>query len=132
LIDSAPAVDIAAYSLATVRVDSVSGEDYSSRTPDKRAVDSFGTSDILARAISRYLADAFALNDSTGIGDGIAYQTIKTIRNVTTATDVKSYALSKNFLVDTSAMLDAGVLAIQGYCDWTYFSADYVGESRQF
>jgi hypothetical protein len=125
--------DARVYDISKTSTDTVIGSDTLLRATSKKTTDSFSTSDVLTmtRFISRYLTDAFALNDGADIGDGITYQSIKTVINLATVSDIKAYAISKR-LVDASLVSDAGLLVSQGYCDLTYFSADYVGSARQF
>ena len=56
---------------------------------------------------------------------------VKVRSNLATITDVIS--IVKNTLFsDTSALTDSGSVRNQGYCDFSYFEADYVGDSRTF
>ena len=56
---------------------------------------------------------------------------VKVRSNLATIADVIS--IVKNTLFsDTSALTDSGSVRNQGYCDFSYFKADYVGDSRTF
>jgi molecular chaperone GrpE (heat shock protein) len=160
-------------------------------------------SDVVSRAVNKLLADAFALNDGTDVGDGSTYSFQKFINNVTsvgdarffaiaktltdqlgvaddvaieaaksladafsassatftsfskaladtlTAADVAAVASTKTFsdtagtadssvrsttkaVADSFGFSESGSVISQGYCDLTYFEADYVGEYRTF
>jgi molecular chaperone GrpE (heat shock protein) len=160
-------------------------------------------SDVVSRAVNKLLADAFALNDGTDVGDGSTYSFQKFINNVTsvgdarffaiaktltdqlgvaddvaieaaksladafsassatftsfskaladtlTAADVAAVASTKTFsdtagtadsavrsttkaVADSFGFTESGSVISQGYCDLTYFEADYVGEYRTF
>jgi hypothetical protein len=160
-------------------------------------------SDVVSRAVNKLLADAFALNDGTDVGDGSTYSFQKFINNVTSVGDARFFAIAKTLtdqlgvaddvaieaaksladafnmssatftsfskaladtltaadvaavastklLSDTAGTADlavrsttkavadsfgfseSGSVISQGYCDLTYFEADYVGEYRTF
>ena len=160
-------------------------------------------SDVVSRAVNKLLADAFALNDGTDVGDGSTYSFQKFINNVTSVGDARFFAIAKTLtdqlgvaddvaieaaksladafsassatftsfskaladtltaadvaavastklLSDTAGTADSAVRSTtkavadsfgfsesgsvisQGYCDLTYFEADYVGEYRTF
>jgi molecular chaperone GrpE (heat shock protein) len=160
-------------------------------------------SDVVSRAVNKLLADAFALNDGTDVGDGSTYSFQKFINNVAsvgdarffaiaktltdqlgvaddvaieaaksladafnassatftsfskaladtlTAADVAAVASTKTFsdtagtadsavrsttkaVADSFGFSESGSVISQGYCDLTYFEADYVGEYRTF
>jgi hypothetical protein len=93
--------------------------------------DTFTTSDTATRSISKTLTDAFALNDLADIGDGIAFQFDDYTNNVVSTSDSAEVTSAKG-LSDSLFSLDSGTLISQGYCDITYFSENYVGESRTF
>ncbi len=159
--------------------------------------------DVVSQAVNKLLADAFALNDGTDVGDGSTYSFQKFINNVTsvgdarffaiaktltdqlgvaddvaieaaksladafsassatftsfskaladtlTAADVAAVASTKTFsdtagtadsavrsttkaVADSFGFTESGSVISQGYCDLTYFEADYVGEYRTF
>lgn len=87
--------------------------------------------DSKALSLNKNLADAFALNDGSVIGDGIAFVAATRISNVVVTSDFEVYSLTKQ-LTDAISAVDSGVVSMQGYCDLSYFSTDYVGISRQF
>jgi hypothetical protein len=160
-------------------------------------------SDVVSRAVNKLLADAFALNDGTDVGDGSTYSFQKFINNVASVGDARFFAIAKTLtdqlgvaddvaieaaksladafsassatftsfskaladtltaadvaavastklLSDTAGTADlavrsttkavadsfgfseSGSVISQGYCDLTYFEADYVGEYRTF
>jgi molecular chaperone GrpE (heat shock protein) len=159
--------------------------------------------DVVSQAVNKLLADAFALNDGTDVGDGSTYSFQKFVNNVTsvgdarffaiaktltdqlgvaddvaieaaksladafsassatftsfskaladtlTAADVAAVASTKTFsdtagtadsavrsttkaVADSFGFTESGSVISQGYCDLTYFEADYVGEYRTF
>jgi len=93
--------------------------------------DTFSTSDTTAFSATKYLSDAFGLNDSTDVGDGSTYTYTKQIGNVVLTQDFVSQAYNKT-AVDTTTISSFGSLVSQNYCDPTYFASDYVGDSRVF
>ena len=70
--------------------------------------------------------------DSFAVSDAAAKEFAKTITGDTTSyTD--SVSLAPGLVkTETIAAEDAGSLLSQGYCDFTYFAEDYVGETRTF
>jgi len=76
-------------------------------------------------------SDAFGLNDSTVYFDGLNTQFVKLVSNVAFVNDneILAFSITKANTVSTS---DIGALVNQGYCDFTYFATDYIGETRVF
>lgn len=113
--------------------DAISVPDALARVTQKPASDSVTAPDSidLSMAYVRVLESGFATNDSTGVGDGLAFQATKSFNNVSFANDshVKGTALKK---LESLSITDTGSLVSQGYCDITYFAEDYVGDSRSF
>jgi hypothetical protein len=100
-------------------------------TFDKTLDDAFSTSDTTALGVTKYLSDAFGLNDSTDVGDGSTWTYVKQINNVVFAQDFVLRVHAKA-VSDAITISSSGALVSQGYCDPTYFAADYVGDSRVF
>jgi hypothetical protein len=161
------------------------------------------SSDVVSRAVSKLIADAFAMNDGADIGDGTEYLFQKYVNNVASIGDARFFDIAKTLtdelgvedsialeavkaladafsassatftsfskaladtltaadvaavastkiLSDTAGTADSAVRSTtkavadsfgftesgsvisQGYCDLTYFEADYVGEYRTF
>lgn len=82
-------------------------------------------------ALAKRLSDGVAMNDALDAGDGAVFSFAKGVSNVTIVGDATSKQIGKA-RADTAAVVDAGVLTMQDYCDITYFAEDYVGESRVF
>ena len=97
----------------------------------KPATDSVSASDASVRSFFKNLTSGVAMNDSFAAGDGLTYSFAKGITNVVFAADAANFSHSKS-VSDMIGTTDAGVLAIQNYCDITYFAEDYVGEFRTF
>jgi hypothetical protein len=119
----------------------------------KAAYDSFSASDaITTMSFAKFLTDGVAMNDSFDAVDGSQYAFTKGVSNVVFASeelsrqvdyargftdatgeveDAKYLAFVKS-LADNTTTSDAGSLRSQGYCDFTYFAEDYVGDSRTF
>lgn len=93
--------------------------------------DSQSTSDYKNWQFNKTLRDAFGINDTAVIGDGIAFTSSKFAANVFTPSDRYISELSKA-LTDATTASDSGLLVLQGYCDQSYLAADYVGISRSF
>ena len=160
-------------------------------------------SDAVSRAVSKLIADAFAVNDGADVGDGSTYSFQKFINNVASIEDARFFDIAKTLIdelgvaddialeavkaladafsassatftsfskaladtltaadvaavastkilsetagtadsavrstakavVDSFGFSESGSVISQGYCDLTYFEADYVGEYRTF
>ena len=119
----------------------------------KAAHDSFVASDaITTMSFAKFLTDGVAMNDSFDAVDGSQYAFTKGVSNIVFASeelsrqvdyvrgftdatgaveDTKYFDFVKS-LADNTTTSDAGSLRSQGYCDFTYFAEDYVGDSRTF
>ena len=116
--------------------------------------DSGQTSDAIDNfAISKSLQDSSAFSEvqnmnfhkfvqeATGVTDDLDGEAtadddqemtfVKVRSDLATMTDILNIVKSK-ILADGSALADSGSLRSQGYCDFSYFEADYVGNSRNF
>jgi hypothetical protein len=132
-VDIQSVTDLSSLSLLQSQFDTASVTDLDTWSLVAIKNDSFGLDDVVlqVRNYVRQLNDAFALNDSADVGEGINVQTIKTFSNVAFLSDalINTLALSKFEALSTS---DAGSLVSQGYCDLAYFADDYVGATRSF
>lgn len=97
----------------------------------KPITDAFTFTELLTRSLTRTIQDGFAMNDSADLADGITYQTVKYVTNVTFVNDSSSRAWNAN-KADSISLGSAGFLSSQNYCDLSYFAEDYVGVSRTF
>lgn len=133
LADNVLANEYSYMSVAKAVADSLLVDDVFNKILNKGVPETVTMTDSLVRTLIyiRNIFDAFAVNDSTGVGDGLAVQSIKTISNVAFLADafLKQYALRKTETITSS---DAGSLVSQGYCDLSYFAEDYVGAIRSF
>jgi hypothetical protein len=111
--------------------DSVDALDAHSIDFSRPLADSFELVENTSSVFTKSLSSGVAMNDSFDLGDGAIYVFTKGVMNVVFAQDAHVKAYNKA-LADMIAVTDAGVLAIQNYCDITYFAEDYVGESRIF
>jgi hypothetical protein len=109
----------------------------------KTLTDELGVSDGVALEAVKALADAFSASSATFTSFS------KALADTLTAADVTTVAFTK-ILSDTAGIADSAVQSTtkavadsfgfsesgsvisQGYCDPTYFEADYVGEYRTF
>ena len=125
--------DFTLFSNEKLTIETVNTEAAISKLFVTQKQDSVGFVDFVTKELVflRDLSDAFAVDDFTGIGDGLNVQSFKTIGNVAFLNDVsnKSLELSKTEVLLTS---DIGFLVSQGYCDLTYFADNYVGSTRSF
>jgi hypothetical protein len=97
--------------------------------PAKDETVTFGDSN--SYAFNQFLTEAFAMNDLADIGDGISFEFIDFTANVVTITEAAVISTAP-FATDSFALSDAGVGAMQDYCDITYFAEDYVGTRFTF
>lgn len=82
-------------------------------------------SDTKSVVFSKKLANSF------GSRDVLAKATARPITDNARVVDLKAFAFSKA-RTDAATLSDSGSLRSQGYCDFSYFSEDYVGVSRTF
>jgi len=133
LTDSTTITDAVTVVLVFIRnfADSAGVSDVSAYAFIKALVDSVSTTEQLYFAISKLLTDGVGMIDSFDLYDGATYTFTKALSNVSFATDAVVLTPQKGVL-DTITMDSAGYLRSQGYCDFTYFAEDYVGDSRTF
>lgn len=93
---------------------------------ESTSVDDYDRSSIVKR-----LSDLFALNDGTGIEDGLNFFACKGISNLTFANDFESAAFGKT-VKEQIATPDAGLVTTETYSDPTYFDSDYAGRRTTF
>jgi hypothetical protein len=72
-----------------------------------------------------------ALTEQPGVAELAALGSSKTFADGGITTDSPVKSIGKDF-ADSSTFEDDGSLRSQGYCDFDYFSEDYVGQSRTF
>lgn len=105
--DTASLMDQAALDISKSISEGASVFDASMAFLDKRVADVAGVSD------SKALSLAKQANDAAGFSD------------------VKQVQVGKG-TQDAAGVGDSGSLRMQGYCEFSYFAEDYVGESRTF
>lgn len=105
--DSYKALDRITFGFGKALLETSRFSDSKSFAISKQMADLFGSRDLLAKAMSRPLTDNAC------------------------AVDLKAFAFSKA-RTDAATLSDSGSLRSQGYCDFSYFSEDYVGVSRTF
>lgn len=131
--DSVGLTDTVTTTLVFIRnlSDSASSADFSSWSFNKLNQDSLALADQQVSVIQKAVNDGVAMQDQTGIGDGIAFVFTRSINNfVFTADNLANQSLlSKS---EPTTATDSGILVMQGYCDLTYFAEDYVGVARSF
>jgi len=94
-------------------------------TPDAK-VETVTSGDSSSYVFNQFLTEAFAMNDLADIGDGISFDFIDFTANVVTITEAAVINTAPS-VTDSFSLADAGVGAVQDYCDITYFAEDYVG-----
>jgi len=119
----------------------------------KRAYDTFTATDAITTiTFAKFLADGVAMNDAFDATDGAEWAFTKGVSNIvftgdsfsravdytrgfsdaTTSTDDTKFFDFVKSLADNTTTSDTGSLRSQGYCDFSYFAEDYVGDSRTF
>jgi hypothetical protein len=119
----------------------------------KRLYDTFTATDAITTiTFAKFLADGVAMNDAFDATDGAEWAFTKGVSNIVFTGDSFSRAVdySRGFsdatygfsetkffdfvksLADNTTTSDTGSLRSQGYCDFSYFAEDYVGDSRTF
>jgi len=111
-------------------VDSLTTPDtpYKLVTPPRK-IDLATASDISYRGVSKGVFDSLLLADHTG--ENVQYRFFKSSNDILFGTDEQIVTLNTQ-KADNMALTSSGVLAMQDYCDITYFLEDYVGLSRTF
>jgi hypothetical protein len=133
LNDSVSLTEVFVATLIFLRdfADSVAPEDRPYKTTFKPFADTYSISDEARPVLTKRVFDGVAMNDSFDATDGALFAFSKSVSNVVFAVDTKVFSHNKPF-GDMIGASDEGVLAVQNYCDPTYFAEDYVGESRTF
>lgn len=133
LADSISMADAIEVTLVFIRnfADSTGVSDAQAYAFVKSLVDSATTTDQLHFAITKLLTDGVGMIDSFDLNDGATYTFTKALSNVSFVTDAVVRTPQKG-VSDAVAVDSAGSLRSQGYCDFTYFAEDYVGDSRTF
>lgn len=131
LADSITMEDAAAAFKVYIReyADSFSVPDTTALEEDLPKDETASATDIYAHVVEKGLTEETILIDNMD-GD-IQYAFIKVIGELLTSSDSKAIDFASN-KSDNVVSSDGGVLAMQDYCDITYFAEDYVGISRTF
>ena len=137
---SKPVVETVSFSDSTLVVliflrevfDTLTLSDTSSLSfaPDTK-VETVTSGDSSSYAFNQFLTEAFAMNDLADVGDGISFDFIDFTANVVTITEEAAIGFTTS-ATDSFSLSDAGVGAMQDYCDITYFAEDYVGTRFTF
>jgi len=98
--------------------------------PDTK-VEAVTSGDSSSYVFDQFLTEAFAMNDLADVGDGISFDFIDFTANVVTITEAAVINTAPS-ATDSFSLADAGVGAMQDYCDITYFAEDYVGTRFTF
>lgn len=133
LLDSVLMQDSEEHVLVFLRdlADLLSVPDATSVSHSKPITDSVSTANQRSLLIQKFISDLFALNDSTGVGDGIAYVVAKSVNNLAFVSDASAMSVITS-KTDSVALSESGSISIQDYCDITYFAEDYVGFAQSF
>lgn len=134
--DTFTAIDSRALTFGKQAFDAASVADQLTKTVGATLVDSVtSVHDIPIRAFGKNITSLVTATDDLDgeatTEDDQEIQFFKVLSNATSVTDANTLTvgLAK---ADSFALLDTGSLRSQGYCDFTYFAEDYVGESRTF
>jgi uncharacterized protein YlxP (DUF503 family) len=131
LNDAVQWAEALARQMALAKQDGFAPVDRTVLSNSKPVNDTQTTTDYKNWQFSKSLQDAFGVNDTAVIGDGVAFTANKFVANVVTPSDRYTSALTKA-LTDAATATDSGLLVLQSYSDLSYFAADYVGASRSF
>ena len=124
-------LDSAKRQFSKQRTDAFSFTDRAAKGFHRPLFDSYAPVDQITVIYLKLLYDGFGLNDSAESMDNVFVLNTKGVSNVVFTGDALSYSAVKA-RSDTVPMLSSGSLRAQGYCDFSYFAEDYVGESRVF
>lgn len=91
----------------------------------KKAQDGAEIAEQIAQEITKSIADASLVNDLPSLEYATAFD------NASSMVDGQIKSPGK-IETDASTVADTGSLRSQGYCEFSYFAEDYVGESRTF
>jgi len=133
--DTASALDAAQIQYAGVKQDGAGVVDASILSILKQASISAGVSDVPAFSALKQFADTVgATDDIDGAASVLDDQEMiffKVMSNIASASDTLASAYLKPFF-EQASVSDTGLLWSQDYCDFSYFSEDFVGSSRSF
>lgn len=154
--------DLASLEPHLVKQNSITTDDAMVRDTTKGLFDTQALADLIAQSVAKALEDSQSLSDTSyrDVGKGLnssitqTEQTAFDVSTLQTDSFLALESLAKDFsrpvTGDTTSssdlvslnpglvkshsvsMDDTGSLLSQGYCDLTYFAADYVGETRTF
>jgi hypothetical protein len=115
--------------------DNPSATDSQSFGYTKATADTSSTADAEIKDFHKFI------NENTGVTDDLDGEAstdddqtmtfVKVRSELATMIDILTIVQGKLFS-DASALTDSGSVRNQGYCDFSYFEADYVGDSRTF
>lgn len=135
LADLSATADVKTLSLSKALADFYAVSDSHRSSFTKSTADSSAFSDTERKNFYKVITEAAGVTDDL---DGAATANddqdmtfVKVRSNLATITDLVSIVKNTVFS-DTSALTDSGSLRNQNYCDFSYFEADYVGDSRTF
>jgi len=128
--DAVTAIDTSIYqgltwTFADTRSDVVVSSEILHFSNTKGLADSATATEQLARAYTKVLSDSFTA------GESLAKLLSKPFADSAVSGDNYSQTVSKAFS-DSASTSSTGSLISQGYCDITYFAADYVGTYATF
>jgi len=129
--DSWTVTDAKALQLGLTRFESVGTSDTDTYSLAKVLLETPVVTETLYFSVAKLLADSVGMSDSFDLNDGSTYTFTKDINDVSFVND----AMAKNLqprVLETVSVDSSGSLRNQGYCDFTYFAEDYVGDSRTF
>lgn len=125
LTDSASAADSAAKSSAKTFADVASASDAIVLRPNKGISDAGAFTDALVSRVGK------GLSDQASIADAPRLSLAKPQSDSGLVGDAAALSV-RQAKSDSAAFTDSGSLRMQGYCDFSYFAADYVGVYQTF
>ena len=135
LANSSATADVKTLSLSKALADFYAVGDSHRSSFTKSNADSSAFSDTQRKDFYKVITEAAGVTDDLDgeatTNDDQDMTFVKVRSNLATITDVVSIVKNTIFS-DTSALTDSGLVRNQGYCDFSYFEADYVGDSRTF
>lgn len=123
--DNAGATDAAAKRLGKATSDALSATDSTTKRAGKGLSETTSASDLAARRLAKALAETASASELA------RFSLSRYLADAYSVSDAKAVKTNKG-IADVATTSDAGTLALQGYCDITYFAADYVGTYISF
>lgn len=145
LFDAPLFQDVITFSSSKILSDQYAVSDLPAKAVSKSFAESVSSSDLIDYLIDR----SNLVIDSSSLSEAVDFSIGKNLSEAPLTNEVVALSLSRSLidngsiidqhvksvikgLVDQGSFVDSGQLRGQGYCDFDYFSEDYVGYSRTF